>query len=132
VLAAYPHAAGIARLRALADADRPTTVTRSGGEEVLLTGLRRAEIRTPEANVRVGSYTADFLWREEKVILELDGYHYHNTRATFERDHRRDADHQRHDYFVIRATAHQVEHSLEALLVHIALTLERRRPTAAA
>jgi hypothetical protein len=37
VLAAYPHAAGLANLRALTDPDRPTTLTRSHPEERLLT-----------------------------------------------------------------------------------------------
>jgi hypothetical protein len=32
---------------------------------------------------------------------------------------------------VIRVTPHQLEHNLEALLVDIAITLERRRPRAA-
>jgi very-short-patch-repair endonuclease len=131
-LAAYPHAAGIARLRALASPDRPTSLTRSHPEERLLQRIRKADLPIPEANVKVGNYTADFYWREEGVILEIDGYHYHHSRTAFERDHRRDAEHQRRDIVVIRATARQVEHDLDALLVHIAVTLERRRQRPAA
>lgn len=131
VLATYPRAAGIARLRALTDPDRPTTLTRSHPEEHLFRHLRQAGIRTPEANAKIGNYTADFLWRAEKVILEIDGYHYHHTRTAFERDHQRDSEHQRHDFLVIRVTPRQLERNLEALLVQIAITLERRRPRAA-
>ena len=130
VLTAYPHSAGIAHLRALTDPHRPTTLTRSGGEELILASLRKAGLPIPEVNVRVGNYTADFLWRKEKVILEIDGYTYHHTRAAFERDHRRDTQHQRDDYLVIRITPRQLEQNIEALLVHIAITLERRRPAA--
>ncbi|MGZ4183797.1 MAG: DUF559 domain-containing protein [Solirubrobacteraceae bacterium] len=131
VLAAYPNAPAIARLRTLTNPDRPTTLTRSHPEEQLLGDLRNAGITTPEVNAKVGNYTADFLWRQEKVILEIDGYHYHHTRTAFERDHQRDTEHQRHDYLVIRITPHQLQHNLQALLVQIAITLERRRRRAA-
>ena len=33
----------------------------------------------------------DALWREERVIVELDGYAFHKFRAQFEADRRRDA-----------------------------------------
>lgn len=127
VLAAYPHRPGASRLAVLLDPERPTTLTSSPPEEQVLSHLRKARISIPEVNVRVGNYTADFLWRKEKVILEVDGYHYHHTRAAFERDHRRDAEHQREDFLVIRVTPRQLQHNHEALLVHIATVLERRR-----
>ncbi|MGZ6593853.1 MAG: DUF559 domain-containing protein [Solirubrobacteraceae bacterium] len=126
VLSAYPHRRGVGRLRALADPGRPTTDTRSGGEEVLLAALRRANIRAPEVNGRVGNYTADFVWRREKVIVELDGYQYHRGRAAFERDHERDAEHLRLGFLVIRVTARQLARELEALLVQIATALALR------
>ena len=50
VLTAYPNRRGVGRLRALADPGRPTTETRSDGEEVLLAALRRANIPAPEVN----------------------------------------------------------------------------------
>ena len=33
----------------------------------------------------------DALWREERVIVEADGYEFHKSRARFEADRRRDA-----------------------------------------
>jgi very-short-patch-repair endonuclease len=71
------------------------------------------------------------VWREEKVIVELDGYQYHRGRAAFERDHERDAEHQRMGYLVIRVTARQLARELEALLVQIATALASRRAAAA-
>jgi very-short-patch-repair endonuclease len=127
VRAAYPHRPGTPKLQALLDPDRPTTITRSHPEEQLLDRIRKAGLPIPEVNARVGNYTADFLWRAAKVILEIDGYHYHHTRAPFERDHRRDAEHQREDFLVIRITPRQLQHNHEAILVHVATTLERRR-----
>ena len=88
--------------------------------------MRRANIRAPEVNARVGNYTADFVWRREKVIVELDGYQYHRGRAAFERDHQRDAEHLRLGFLVIRVTARQLARELEALLVQIATALARR------
>jgi len=131
VLAAYPRYRGVARLRGLADPGRPTTETRSDGEEALLAALRRANIRAPEVNGRVGKYIADFVWRKEMVIVELDGYHYHRGRAAFERDHERDAEHLRLGYLVIRVTGRQLARELEALLVQIATALAQRNRAAA-
>jgi very-short-patch-repair endonuclease len=130
VLNAYPRRRGVARLRALADPGRLTTATRSEGEEVLLAAFRRANIRAPEVNVRVGNYTADFVWRREKLIVELDGYAYHRGRGAFERDHGRDAEHQRMGFLVIRVTALQLARELEALLVDVATELALRAPAA--
>ena len=127
VLAAYPHRPGTPKLQTLLDPDRPTTITRSHPEEQLLDRLRKAGLPIPEVNARVGNYTADFLWRAARLILEIDGYHYHHTRAAFERDHRRDAEHQREDFLVIRVTPRQIQHNHEAILVQVATTLERRR-----
>ena len=126
VVSAYPHRRGVARLRAAADPGRPTTETRSDGEEALLALIRRANLPAPEVNAKVGSYTADFLWREQKVIVELDGYDYHRGRAAFERDHQRDAEHQRMGYLVIRITGRQLAREPVAILVRIATALETR------
>jgi very-short-patch-repair endonuclease len=126
VVNAYPNRRGIARIRAAADPGRPTTETRSDGEEALLGALRKANIRAPEVNGRVGRYIADFVWRKERVIVELDGYDYHRGRAAFERDHERDAEHLCLGFLVIRVTGRQLARELEALLVQIATALARR------
>jgi very-short-patch-repair endonuclease len=132
VVNAYPHRRGVARLRAAADPGRPTTETRSDGEEALLALIRRANLPAPELNAKVGSYTADFLWPTQKLIVELDGYDYHRGRAAFERDHQRDAEHQRMGYLVIRITGRQLAREPEAILVRIATALATRRSSAAA
>ena len=130
VITAYPNRRGAGRLRILADPGRLTTETRSDGEEALLAALRRANIRAPEVNAKVGNYTADFLWREQKLIVELDGYDYHRGRAAFERDHERDGEHLRLGFLVIRVTGRQLARELEALLVQIATALASRRAAA--
>jgi very-short-patch-repair endonuclease len=131
VVNAYPHRRGVGRLRAAADPGRATTETRSDGEEALLALIRRANLPAPEVNAKVGNYTADLLWREHKLIVELDGYHYHRGRAAFERDHQRDAEHQRMGYLVIRITGRQLARQPEAILVRIATALAQRGSAAA-
>jgi very-short-patch-repair endonuclease len=40
----------------------------------------------------IGPYRVDFLWREQRVIAECDGFAYHgSTREKFESDRKRDA-----------------------------------------
>jgi very-short-patch-repair endonuclease len=127
VTARYPQRKGATRLRALTRPDRPTTVTRSEGEERFLAMVRRAGLPEPEVNARLGRFVADFLWRDERVVVEIDGYDYHRGRAAFERDHDRDAEHQHDGFLVIRVTWRQLEDEPELLLVRVATALERRR-----
>ncbi len=126
VLARYPQARGAARIRALARPDRKTSATRSQGEERFLMMVRKARLPEPEVNVRLGRFVADFLWRRERIVLEVDGYNYHRGRGAFERDHERDAEHQHSDFLVIRATWRQLEDTPEAVLVWVATALARR------
>ena len=41
-------------------------------------------------NAGVGPFKPDFLWREARLIVEVDGYAYHSDRATFRSDRARD------------------------------------------
>lgn len=49
-----------------------------------------AGLPLPEVNAAVEGYEVDMLWRKEKVVVELDSWRFHGTRAAFERDRRRD------------------------------------------
>jgi very-short-patch-repair endonuclease len=69
-----------------------TTRTRSDLEERMLSLLHRLRLPTPEVNATVEGYTVDFAWREQRLIVETDGWAAHGTRNAFERDRRRDAD----------------------------------------
>jgi predicted transcriptional regulator of viral defense system len=74
VLARYPQRPGAARIRVLTRPDRMTTATRSKGEEHFLAMARKARLPAPEVNVTLGRFQADFLWRRERIVLEVDGY----------------------------------------------------------
>lgn len=126
LLARHPRRPGSARLAALADAARSTTMTRSQAEERMLALVRRGGLPEPEVNAKLGRYEVDFLWRDERVVVEVDGYAFHGSRAAFERDRHRDAALQAAGYAVIRVTWRQLVHEPEAVLVRIATVLARR------
>lgn len=64
--------------------------TRSDLEEDFLALCRRHRLPAPEVNVRVGVDRVDFLWHEQGLVVETDGYRYHRGRVAFEEDRERD------------------------------------------
>jgi very-short-patch-repair endonuclease len=84
---------GSGRLARVLDRHEPgSTRTRSRFEERMLELCRRFELPAPDVNQPIHGYTADFVWREARLIVETDGWRAHRTRTAFERDRRRDAD----------------------------------------
>jgi very-short-patch-repair endonuclease len=65
--------------------------TRSEFEDAFLAFARRFGFPRPEINVRVAGHEVDALFRDERLIVELDGFEYHRDRRSFERDRERDA-----------------------------------------
>jgi very-short-patch-repair endonuclease len=86
-------------------------LTRSELERMFLATCRRHKLPEPEVNVRLGRYEVDFLWRDARLVVELDGYEFHSTREAFERDRARDADLQSRSFRVLRFTWRQVRDS---------------------
>lgn len=121
----YPRRNGCALLAELVTDDRPSTITRSGGEERMLALMRKARLPQPELNARFGRFTVDFLWRSERVAFELDGYPYHSSRLARERDHAKDAALQAGGFLVIRITGRQLKDEPEMVLALIAAALAR-------
>jgi very-short-patch-repair endonuclease len=88
-----PGRRGRGRLaRVLAQHDPGSTRTRSELEERMLSLLRGHRSAPPELNCSIEGYEADFVWREQRLIVETDGWRAHGTRGAFERDRRRDAE----------------------------------------
>ena len=73
----------------------------------------------------VGPYFADFLCREAKLIVELDGYS-HDTRT--EHDNRRDAFLETEGYHVLRFTNADVLGNLDGVVQTIALAFAEAHP----
>jgi very-short-patch-repair endonuclease len=64
--------------------------TRSKLERDFLKLCRDHGIQRPEVNAYIEGYLVDFLWRDRKLIVEVDGYEHHRTRRKFESDRERD------------------------------------------
>ena len=77
---------------------------RSELEQKFLTLCRRHRLPQPGVNVRVATDVVDFLWPDEHVIVEVDGWESHRTRSAFEEDRARDAHLTALGYSVIRLT----------------------------
>jgi very-short-patch-repair endonuclease len=100
--------------------------TRSEAEQRFLTLIRKAQLPLPEANVRVGNYEVDFLWRRQALVVEVDGYAFHSSRRRFENDRRRDALLTAGGLNVLRVTWRQVVHEPEAISARVAQALGRQ------
>lgn len=114
---------GIGALRHLLQDGAEPVLARSEAEERFLALIRRARLPAPEANSRIGNYEVDFVWRAQRVAVEVDGFAFHSSRVQFESDRRRDADLSAMGFRVIRVTWQQVVHESEVLLVRLAQSL---------
>jgi very-short-patch-repair endonuclease len=82
---------GSARLKRALSLHRPEYArTLSPAEDLLLDLCRLHRIPFPEVNVAIGPYTVDALWRDARLVVEVDGGDAHATRAQMERDRERD------------------------------------------
>jgi very-short-patch-repair endonuclease len=127
VLERHPRRPGTPRLRELIDPERTTTFTRAESEERMLGLVRRGQLPAPETNVRMKSIEVDFLWRDERVIVEVDGWQSHGTWTAFQSNRKRDARLENDGWRVIRVTWWQLTREPEAVLVTIATALALRR-----
>jgi very-short-patch-repair endonuclease len=91
-----------------AEAGVETELTRSRLERRFLALCRRHRQPRPEVNVRIGPYEVDFLWRDRRLVVEVDGWESHRTRSAFEEDRARDAQLKVLGYEVVRFTWRQV------------------------
>jgi hypothetical protein len=77
---------GVGKLRRVLDLPGGPRRTRSPAERAMLRLPRRAGITGYEVNAWIGGFEVDFLWRGERLAIEVDGYHAHSGRVAFERD----------------------------------------------
>jgi very-short-patch-repair endonuclease len=74
----------------------------------------------------VGRLEVDFLWPAQRLVVEVDGFRFHSSRATFERDRERDAVLAASGYTVVRVTWRQLVDEPEAVVARIAAALAVR------
>jgi len=123
-----PNRKGVKTVRAaIADIKGPAPWIQSQLEETFRELIRRSDLLEPEAKVFVEGELVDALWRQERVIVELDGFAFHKSRAQFEADRRRDAKLQVAGYRVLRITQERLQNEPEAVLAEIRVLLSSAR-----
>ena len=64
----------------------------------------------PECQVRICAHRVDFLYRAERLAIEVDGFRFHGNRIAGERDRANDAELQLAGFAVLRFSWNQVRH----------------------
>lgn len=94
---------GTAALRRIALEQRgPMSVTKSPPETDFLAACISRGLPTPAVNVPLAGYEADFLWRDARLVVEIDSRGYHRSWAEQEHDRAKDADLQEAGLIVLR------------------------------
>jgi very-short-patch-repair endonuclease len=99
--------------------------SRSDLEEDFLVLCAHHRLPPSETNVKIGRWEVDFLWREQKLVVEIDSFLYHRGSVSFHEDHARDLDLRRRGYTVLRFTEKQLENEPEDLAADVAAALGR-------
>ncbi len=107
-MAANPTRRGHASIAEVLARYLDVSTTRSELERLFLELCNKHGLPRPLVNSRVGPYEVDFLWPQQRLIVETDGRSHHATRAAFERDRARDAGLTLAGYRVVRFTYRQV------------------------
>ena len=102
VLHRFPRSPASGRLRRFIA--NPRGPTRSEFEDAFILFAERFGLPMPLVNEPFGPYTLDALFPNERVIVELDGWEFHNSRDSFESDRERDAELLARGYVTIRIT----------------------------
>jgi very-short-patch-repair endonuclease len=92
----------------------------------MLAIYRRHRLPRPEVNAKIDRFEVDFLWRDLRLIVEVDGWDSHRTRSAFEEDRARDARLTVLGYEVVRFTWRQVTRD-QATVAKTIRTLLRAR-----
>jgi hypothetical protein len=103
-------------------------VTRSDFEDDFLAFVARYGFPTPQINTRALGREVDVLFEAHKLIVELDGWEFHNDRRSFIDDREEDSEALRHGYTTMRITHERLRDAPDAEAARLDEILRRRRP----
>jgi very-short-patch-repair endonuclease len=109
-----------------------STRTLSELEERFLASCDRWAVRRPEVNTSIEGYLCDFVWREERLIVETDGHQAHGTSRARRRDPVKDADLQIAGWRVMRIPSMRLSEAEEAVMEQLKRLLATPAPAAPA
>jgi very-short-patch-repair endonuclease len=81
--------------------------------------LAKLELNQSVETRRHTRYLVDVLWREGRLIIEVDGWETHGNRATFETDRHRDYELSLSNYLVLRITNEEIMEDVQLALEKI-------------
>lgn len=117
---------GVKVLRRLIELARDDGLSRSEAERKLNALVHAARLPKPKANAQLHGFEVDFLWREQRVVVEVDGFAFHSSKRAFHRDRARDAMLNARGYAVTRITWEQLVAHPEEVIALIAGVLAVR------
>lgn len=111
---------GSTRLRAALAVHRPELAqTRSGLERLLFELCEAHRLPLPKLNVYRHGWLVDAVWDEHRLVVEVDGYKGHRTKAQLESDHQRDLELRARGYTVLRYTRRQLTQTPDVVAAEI-------------
>ena len=117
---------GSARIAEVIGDETAMAISRSRAEKALLRLIRDAGLPLPETNVKFGRFEADFVWRRERVIVELDSPTFHSGPGVFQRDREKDLVFRDAGFDPLRFTRAHVIKEPAMVLVRLVRALVRR------
>jgi very-short-patch-repair endonuclease len=96
---------------------------RSDLEEDFFALVGTHHLPLPETNVKLGRWEVDFLWREQRLVVEIDSFAYHRGSVSFHDDHARDLDLRQLGFTVLRFSERQLEEEPARVVADLARAL---------
>ena len=90
----------------------------------MLSLLRRNGIAGYETNARIHGYEVDFVWRDLRFAVEIDGFDAHSGRVAFERDRLKAATLNAHGVRLMPVTGRQVLDDPQGVIARLSRALE--------
>ena len=78
-LKAHPTRSGAKVLAKLLRSERGPRILRSKAERIALRVLREHDLEPDESDYPIGPYRVDFLYKRERLVVEVDSYTFHST-----------------------------------------------------
>ena len=107
----------------IGDLSHPIKRTRSELELIFLELIRRHRLPEPEVNVRVGRFLVDFLWRRQRLVVEVDGGRFHRGALANGDDLVRDARERALRFHVVRLSYWQVVNEASEVIAQLRVRL---------
>ena len=105
---------------------RPSSITRSGGEEQLRNLILASGLPAPEMQAHVLGFEADCYWPQANYVVEFDGFAYHSSRSAWRRDRVKDRTFAANRIRLDRFTWEDVTEQPLATIAHISRQITAR------